>query len=84
MTDDTKVCPHCAETIKAAANVCRFCGINLRSGKPITETTVPPTVEARSGVADGVKLGCGMFIVLPFLILVAVVVFIGFIMASAG
>jgi hypothetical protein len=23
---DEKVCPHCAETIKAAAKVCRFCG----------------------------------------------------------
>ena len=23
---DSKVCPHCAETIKAAARVCRFCG----------------------------------------------------------
>src|SRR3989442_1708252 len=28
--DDTKECPYCAETIKARANVCRFCGRLLR------------------------------------------------------
>ena len=26
LTETTKVCPRCAETIKAAAVVCRFCG----------------------------------------------------------
>jgi len=34
----------------------------------IPEAT-PVSVKASSGVADGVKLGCGMFIVLPLLIL---------------
>jgi uncharacterized membrane protein YdbT with pleckstrin-like domain len=28
--DDTKECPYCAETIKARAKVCRFCGRTLR------------------------------------------------------
>ena len=81
MADATKDCPYCAETIKAAAKVCRFCGINLGTGKPITETTTPHTVKAKSGVADGVKLGCGMFIVLPLLILLVILVIV---FASAG
>jgi hypothetical protein len=25
-TDDYKTCPDCAEEVRAAANVCRFCG----------------------------------------------------------
>jgi Uncharacterised protein family UPF0547 len=31
---DTKVCPECAESIKVAANVCRFCGYRFESPTP--------------------------------------------------
>jgi len=31
--DDTKQCPFCAETIKAKARFCRFCGRNLETGE---------------------------------------------------
>lgn len=32
--------------------------------------TEPPVVQARSGIMDGVKIGAGMFIVLPLLLCV--------------
>ena len=39
VTQDTKVCPDCAETIKASANVCRYCGHRFDSAK--SEYTYP-------------------------------------------
>ncbi len=42
-------------------------GTQTRKAAPAPQTS--PVVKARSGVADGVKLGCGMFIVLPLLLL---------------
>ena len=36
----------------------------------------PRQIEAKSGVMDGVKIGCGMFIVLPLLIIVGFLVLV--------
>jgi len=69
--DDEKKCPFCAETIKQAAILCRHCGSNLAGG-------AEKHVKARSGVLDGVRLGFGMFIVLPLLVCIVVGVFFAF------
>lgn len=45
----TKVCPECAETVQAAARVCRFCG--YRFAPPVAAGTAP---EVASGSAPAV------------------------------
>jgi uncharacterized membrane protein YvbJ len=88
--ETNKECPYCAELIKNEAKVCKHCGYNLETGNPsnVANTATPitqlatPQPKAGSTVGDGVKLGCGMFIVLPIIIIVAIIIFVAVIGAS--
>ena len=92
MENTEKQCPYCAEVIKKEAVVCKHCGHDLLNGQPTDslKSERQPTVEivkpvkAASTISDGVKLGCGMFIILPIIIVVIIIVIIAIAMAGAG
>lgn len=79
-----KKCPYCAEEIKDEAKICRFCKFDLATGKPIEIISEKiQKVEAKSSVKDGVKIGCGMFIILP-LIIIGILIFLVMILGGIG
>ena len=86
--DETKQCPFCAEYVRKEAKICRFCHMDFTTGKLVgtTDSSVLPTkeIQARSGVADGVKIGFGMFIVLPLFIVVGLALLLGFCSGSGS
>jgi transcription elongation factor Elf1 len=94
-TDDLKTCPRCAEDVKKAAKICRFCGYDFQTEQPDSKSApqqpVTPQsaydrianklasvgkekpVHGRSSIMDGVRLGFGMFVVLPIIVVLILV-----------
>jgi hypothetical protein len=79
---ETKQCPACAEEVKAAAVICKHCGYDFAAGKMPQNKPISPSAPAsansakpHSTIGDGVRLGCGMFVMLPILLLLGVLIF---------
>lgn len=77
---DEKVCPRCAETIKAAAKVCRFC--NHEFGEPSVAPTAPMKPPAAEPEGKPSSKGCAK-IIGGFVGVVLLLMFIGSMLDSS-
>ena len=73
MEEDEKVCPRCAETVKAAALVCKHCGYEfgapVTSEKSLPQGSIPPSVRKPApSKGPPLAVGCGLVIVLLLII----------------
>ncbi len=64
MGEDEKTCPKCAETVKAAAEICKHCGYNFRAGTVADNPSPAPKAGMSKGkgclIALGVLVGLGV------------------------
>lgn len=69
--NDTKKCPYCAEEIKIDAIICRFCRMNLKTGRPLAVDS-----GRNIDVVDIVKWGCGLVLGLPLAMFIILILLI--------
>lgn len=84
MDNDTQVCPRCAETIKAQAKVCRFCGHELEAQATIerVQQPIPPLFEEPK--ASGKSAGRKFVSFLGYLLLIAIALTAGWYLEKEG
>lgn len=79
LTDDTKDCPDCAETVKSAAKVCRFCGHKFKEPSVLEKATREFVAAAEKEAITNPKsseqkrnenIGCGIVLLVVFSLLV--------------
>lgn len=71
----TKKCPFCAEEVKAEAVICRFCKADLEKNQPPQTTSVPEVApKQKTSVGDGMRNGCGMFIVIGIVLFIFIII----------
>jgi hypothetical protein len=87
-----RYCSNCGQPLDPDAQFCQSCGqpthetARIRTPQAYVPTPPPPQPQQAPrdpGVWTGVKLGCGMFIVLPIIIGLIIIVFL-VIVASGG
>jgi uncharacterized membrane protein YdbT with pleckstrin-like domain len=79
MEADTKLCPVCGETIKAAALKCRFCNTDLVAFAAAKEYEVEKQLFAGH---PAIIYSIGQFV--PFLVLIVLAIMIGYALADSG
>lgn len=68
MEVDEKACPACAETVKAAAKVCKHCGINFGVKGIGNGATAPGETRGGCGLLTAIICGAIVLFVIVFMV----------------